>query len=40
MMLPYIAWIACWQAMLDPWLWTESARPPQRHEASNDSHKD
>jgi hypothetical protein len=24
-MLLYVAWIACWQAVFDPRLWTEAA---------------
>jgi len=28
MMLPYVAWIAIWQAMLDPRLWTGAGSSP------------
>jgi hypothetical protein len=27
-MLLYVAWIACWQAVFDPRLWTETSGSP------------
>ena len=38
-MLLYVAWVATWQAMYDPRLWTEAASSPLNARRTSGSHK-
>jgi hypothetical protein len=39
MMLLYVAWIAMWQAMYDPSLWTKAASSSSKSQRMSGSHK-